>query len=71
MHVVTDKILTELSEDVYSFQISFDGAVVQLPTTYSVLEQVGFVMEIKKLILGTVLLLLLQHMVNQIEATNS
>lgn len=45
--VITDKILTELSEDVYSFQISFDGAVVQLPTTYSVLEQVGFVMEDK------------------------
>ncbi len=45
--VITDALLTELSEDVYSFQISFDGAVVQLPTTYSVIEQLGFVMEDK------------------------
>lgn len=45
--VITDELLTELSDDMDSFQVSFDGAVVQLPTTYSVMEQLGFIMDDK------------------------
>lgn len=40
--IVSEDVIPELSDDIYSFQISLDGSVIQLPVRCSVLESIGF-----------------------------
>lgn len=40
--IISEDVIPELSDDIYSFQISVDGSVIQLPVRCSVLESIGF-----------------------------